>query len=129
MTTSRQLGCAPSCHGISISSPKSRPDKVRDPVGVNLREASTCIQTLLRLQGTNENTVRGEQVIDGSAFRQELRVGKNIEAAIRLRVGFKDRTHGLGGATWNGRLFDDNLARIGDLSNTPGGKFDVAKQG
>lgn len=45
---------------------------VRDPVGVDFLEGGACIDTFLRLEGTDEDAIWGEEVCDGGAFSEEF---------------------------------------------------------
>lgn len=81
-----------------------------DPVGVDVGEGLASVLARLALERTDQNTVRGEQVIDGGTLGKELclsagvrcqlrtwqltRVGEDVEGASRLRVGLEDGSHG-----------------------------------
>ena len=47
----------------------------RDPVGVHGREGGGRLLSLLGLEGSDENTVRREQVGDGGSLGEELGIG------------------------------------------------------
>lgn len=110
------------------------------------------------LEGTDEDPVRGEEVLDGGTFGQELGVGQDVEPAAGLGVGLEDGPHGpvqsekqggfrdqsmrwiqgesrretvdsLGGPAGDGRLLDDNLGRGRDLGDPSGSQLDVVQVG
>lgn len=99
---------------------------LRDPVGVDASQRLACRDTFLGLEGTDEDTVRSEQVVDGSSLGKELRVGEDIEPASWLGVCLEDSSHGLGGSAWHGGLLNDDLGGGSDLGDTAGCEFDVA---
>ena len=78
------------------------------------------------MQGSDKNTVRSEQVGDGSTLSKELRVGEDVEAAAGPRVGLEDGTHGLSRSAWDGGLLNDDLGGGGNLGDTAGCEFNVA---
>lgn len=103
-------------------------DKVylRNPVGVNFSEAFACTDTFWGLKGTNEDTVGFEEILNGSSLCKELRVGEDIETAVRLRVGFEDSAHGLGSTARDGGFLNYDLGAGGNVGDVTGSEFDVA---
>lgn len=100
----------------------------RNPVAVDVRERLTGIFTDLSLERTDKDTVRGEEICDGSSFCEELRVGEDIEAAIGLGVGLEDSAHRLSCAAWNSRFLNDDLVRGGNSGDAAGCELDVARK-
>ena len=98
---------------------------LRYPVGIDLSEGRTSINTLRCLQRTDQNTVRPEEIIDGRALSQEFWIRKNIEPRVRPRVCFQDRSHGFSRTAWYGRLLNDNLGRGSDSGNPASGELNV----
>ena len=98
---------------------------LRYPVGIDLSEGRTSINTLRCLQRTDQNTVRPEEIIDGRALSQEFWIRKNIEPRVRPRVCFQDRSHRFGRTAWYGRLLNDNLGRGSDSGNPASGELNV----
>lgn len=66
---------------------------LRYPVGINLSKGFTRVLAVLRLERTDKDTIRGEKVRDGSSLSEELRVGKDVKAAVGFGIGFEDGTH------------------------------------
>jgi len=78
------------------------------------------------LQGPDKDTIRSEQVCDGSSLSKELRVGEDVEAASGPRVGLEDGAHGLRCSAWHGGLLNDDLGGGSNLGDTAGREFNVA---
>ena len=98
----------------------------RYPVGIDLTQRLRSALSLRSLKRSDEDTVRAEQVSDGSPFREERWVGQNVETRAGLRVGLEDGTHGLGSSAWHGGFLDDDLGCGSDSGNSPRSRFDVA---
>jgi hypothetical protein len=56
----------------------------RDPVGVDVAEASAGRDTLGSLQGADQNAIGGEEIRDGGSLRKEFGVGQDVEVAVGL---------------------------------------------
>ena len=65
-----------------------------DPVGVDVGESGASVDTLLGLERSDEDPVRGKEVLDGGTLGQELGVGQDVEPTARLGVGLEDGPHG-----------------------------------
>ena len=98
-----------------------------DPVSIHVAEGRARRLSLLGLERAGEDTVGAKEIGDGGTLGQELGVGEDVEAAARLGVSLEDGAHGLGGAARNGRFLDDDLRRVGYLSNATRGKLDIAR--
>ena len=98
----------------------------RYPVGIDLFQALASIDTFLRLQGSDQDAVRAEEVRNGRSLRQKFRVGKDVESAVRLGVGFQDGAHRLGGAAWHSGLLNDDLGGSRDLCDASRGQFHIS---
>ncbi len=96
----------------------------RNPVRVDFDHLGESRKSRLRLVAADEHAVRFEKVLDGGAFGEKFRVGKDLEMQA-LVVGIQDAFHRRGGADGKRRFFDDNLVRGGDFENFPGGLFPV----
>ena len=79
------------------------------PVGIDVYKSSLSSQTFRSAKRADEYTVRLHQIADCGSFSQKLGVGENVEAAVWAGVGFKDGSHGLRSAAWDGGLLDDDL--------------------
>ena len=66
---------------------------LRDPVRVDFLEALAGVESLRCLQGSNQDAIGGEKVSYGRPFRKEFGVGKDIKAAVGLRVGLENGAH------------------------------------
>jgi len=64
-----------------------------DPVGVDVGQGGTSVETTLALERSDEDSVGSEQVLDGGTLGQELGVGQNVEVASRPSVGLEDGPH------------------------------------
>lgn len=64
-----------------------------NPVAVDVGKSLASGETRLVLEGTNEDSVRAEQVGDGGTLGKELWVGKDVKGAARSRVGLEDGSH------------------------------------
>ena len=100
---------------------------LRNPVGVDIAEASARADTLGGLQGSDQDAIRAEKIRDRCSLCEELWVGRDIEAAVGLRVCLENGAHGLGGTARHSRFFNDNLARSRDGRDAAGSKFDIAR--
>ena len=65
-----------------------------DPVGVDVAQGGTSVETTFALERSDEDSVGGEQVLDGGTLSQELRVGQKVKVASRPSVGLEDSPHG-----------------------------------
>ena len=79
------------------------------------------------MQGTNQDSVRCEQVLNGGTFSQEFRVGQDVEVATGLGVGFQDGSHRFGRSTGDGGLFDNDFGRVGNFGNSSSSQFNVVQ--
>lgn len=109
-TRSLLITCKPSLTSENCT----RGAHLRDPVGIDLSEGCTGVNTLGGLQRTDQNSIRAEEIADGGALSQEFRIGQNIESGVWLGVGLQNRPHGLGRATRDSRLLDNDLGRSGN---------------
>jgi hypothetical protein len=64
-----------------------------DPVTVDVGKSLACGETRLVLEGTDEDSIRVEQVGNGGTLGKELWVGKDVKGATRSRVGLEDGSH------------------------------------
>ena len=99
----------------------------RNPVGVDGGQTLACALTGFGLERTDQDSVGGEQVLDGGTLGQEFRVGQNVELASGLSVSLENGSHRFGGSARDGRLLDNNLGRVGDLGDPSGSQFDVVQ--
>ena len=98
-----------------------------DPVGVDGSQTSASALTGFGLERTDQDSVRGEQVLDGGTLGQEFGVGQDVELASGLSVGLEDGSHGLGSPARNSRLLDNDFGRVGNLGNSSSSQFDVVQ--
>lgn len=64
-----------------------------NPVGVDGGQTGACALTGFGLKRTDQDSVRGEQVLDGGTLGQEFGVGQDVELASGLGVGLEDGSH------------------------------------
>ena len=81
----------------------------RDPVAVHASEGCASILTLLRLERTDKDAIRREEIRDSSSLGQKLGVGEDIEAASGLGVGIENGAHGFCRAAGYRGLLDNDL--------------------
>lgn len=96
----------------------------RNPVGIHVHELLAGSQAGFSLVTTDKHAVRFEQVVDGSPFGEEFRIRKHFEMNA-LVVTVQDAFHGCSRTHRERRLFDDNLAFVGNFQNIAGGLFPV----
>lgn len=99
---------------------------LRNPVGVDLRQAGARVDTFLCLEGSDQDAIRAEEVGNSSSLCKELRVGEDVESAVWFGVGLEDSAHRLSGATWHSRFLDDNLGGSGNSRDAARGKLNIA---
>ena len=100
----------------------------RHPVGVHVHELLAGGEARFRLVGANEHPIGLKQVVDGGAFSKELGVRKNLKMQT-LVVAVQNAFHRGGGTDRERRLFDDDLALVGDFKNIAGRLFPVLQVG
>lgn len=81
-----------------------------------------------RVEAADQHTVRVQQVLDRSAFREELRVRQNLEFHVRLAVGLQNGAHRGSCAAWHSRFLDNDFRRFGDAGNATSRRFDIAAE-
>jgi len=134
----------------------SKDSVLRDPVGIDVGEGLARGDTRLALERTDEDSVRGEQVVDGGTLGKELCLSAaggeeqcisspGLERMSKVHPGFElasrivrialtrqqqKRESGsrgsLGGSAWHSRLLDDDLGRGGDLGDSSRSELEVA---
>ncbi|BAS84779.1 Os03g0425450, partial [Oryza sativa Japonica Group] len=80
-----------------------------DPSGVHVLERLDGGAPRGGLAAADEDAVGGEQVADGGALGEELRVGEDLEADAVAAVVVEDLLDGLRGLDRHGGLLDDDL--------------------
>jgi hypothetical protein len=102
---------------------------LRDPIVIDLHEGLASTLALGCLERSDQDTIGGKEILDGSTLGQKLRIGQDVEATAWFRVGLKNGAHGLGCATWDGGFLNNNLGRGGNARDLTCRELDITAEG
>lgn len=78
---------------------------------------------------SDEHSVSKKQIVDGSSFRQEFRVGQYLIGDSGLVVGAQNVEDAFGGSNGNCALFDHYLVALGYVGDHASSAFHVFQVG
>mmetsp|Transcript_48282 Transcript_48282/g.121918 ORF Transcript_48282/g.121918 Transcript_48282/m.121918 type:complete len:255 (+) Transcript_48282:1059-1823(+) len=97
-----------------------------DPLLVHTAQHFERLLPARGVLATDEHPVWAHEVVYGSAFRKELRVGENLKLDLAVRaVALQHLADGLRGADRHGGLLHDDLVARGDARDHAGGALPV----
>ncbi|GJN23258.1 hypothetical protein PR202_gb10892 [Eleusine coracana subsp. coracana] len=101
---------------------------LRNPVGIHILKSLNGLPALRGLPATDEHSVRLEQVLNGCSLSKELRVGEDLVVDALAVVG-QDLLNGLCGLDRDSGFLNNDLVRLGDISNHTSSTLPVGEVG